>query len=125
MLHSELSAYTEMPLISSYASMSFARIASSVLNAMSDFSIAVMTPVTSSFFPVARSCTAWLASCCRRETSLMLFLSASAKLAPPVPPAPVFDTPPDDPAAPSLSRGELVLMPSIISFRQLGDQTQG
>src|SRR3954468_10715620 len=106
--------------------MSFARIASSVLNAMSDFSIAVMTPVTSSLFPVARSCTAWLASCCRRETSLMLFLSASAKLAPPVPPAaPVFDTPPDEPVPPSLSRGELLLMPSIILFRQLRDQSQG
>src|SRR3954454_11518774 len=75
--------YTEMFLISSYASISLARIASSVLNARSDFSIAVITPVTFSVLPVARSSTALLASCCRRETSSMLFFSTSEKLAPP------------------------------------------
>src|SRR4051812_20674019 len=62
--------------------MSLARIARSVLNARSDFSIAVMTPVTSSVFPVARSSTALLASCWSLETSSMLCLSVSAKEAP-------------------------------------------
>ena len=79
--------YTEIPLISSYASISLARIASSVLNARSDFSTAVITPLMLSVFPSARFCTALLASCCSRDTSSMLCFSVSAKLAPPVSPA--------------------------------------
>src|SRR5687767_2431881 len=74
--------HTWIDLISSYASMSLARIASSVLNARSAFSIAVMTPLTFSVLPAARSSTACVASCCRRVTSSMLFFSESAKLAP-------------------------------------------
>jgi hypothetical protein len=69
--------------------MSFARMARSVLNAISLFSIAVITPVTSSVLPVARFSTACEASCCSFETSLMLFLSVSAKLDPPALPAPL------------------------------------
>src|SRR5437588_2101648 len=58
--------------------------AKSVLNARSPFSTAVITPVTSSFLPVARSSTALLASCWSLETSSRLLLSMSAKLPAPV-----------------------------------------
>jgi len=49
------------------------------------------------------------------ETSLMLFLSVSAKLAPPVPPVPpTLDAPPATPPAPLTLPKDELLMPSII-----------
>src|SRR5688572_2988294 len=96
--------------------------ARSVLNARSDFSIALMTPATSSVLPVARSWTAWLASCWSLATSLMLSLSMSEKLAPPTPSPPVLAglTAPAPPA--TFPRDRLLLTPSIMGSR---DQPEG
>src|SRR6184192_2680069 len=84
--------------------MSFERIARSVLKAKSDFSTAVMTPLTLSVLPVMASSTARLASSCNLETSSMLLRSVSEKLAPPVSPGDCVDLPAASPTRPTFAK---------------------
>src|SRR4051812_17707534 len=91
--------------------MSLARMAKSVLKARSDFSTAVMTPLTLSVLPVMASSTARVASSCNFETSSMLLRSVSEKLAPPVSPGDAAAFPATLPMPPTLPR---LLTPLII-----------